>query len=123
MRKELSIIVLLLFCIQSVSSQALHHKIKGVLLQENTFKYAYLQDAKKGMLVTTVVNDRFEFIVDKNDEFDLRTLSLTIDSVDRKAFISENRVFGSQNSRLMAMEELTIEIKSDLQSADVKGGL
>jgi hypothetical protein len=89
-RKQILTITFLLFCIQGVRSQALHQKIKGVLLQENNFKYAYLQDNLDSMpLLATVVNNRFEFTVDKSEVSDLRTLSLTIDSIDRKAFVFE----------------------------------
>ena len=73
-------------------------------------------------LVASVVNNKFEFTVEGNCKLDLRTLSLTVDSIDRKTFVSEGTGFISKNARLIAMEDLIVEIKYDLPSAVVKGG-
>jgi len=123
MMKQLPVYILLLFCVQIVRSQPLNKKIKGELLFENNFKYAYLLDDKDTMpMIAEVTNNKFEFTVVKKDKFDLRTLCLTVDSIDRMALVSEKKGFSSQNSRLIAMEDLTIAIGLDLPGAIVKGG-
>jgi hypothetical protein len=122
MKKAFVTVFVLIVCIYSVNGQALQRTIKGVLLQGNDFKYAYLQATNGELVVTEVVNNRFEFTVPKNGDFDNRILFLQVDSIDRKLFESEKRNIRSRSSRLIALEDLTIEIGSDLPSSVVKGG-
>jgi putative NADH-flavin reductase len=81
-----------------------------------------LDDKDTMPMIAEVANNKFEFTVVKKDKFDLRTLCLTVDSIDRMALVSEKKGFSSQNSRLIAMEDLTIAIGLDLPGAIVKGG-
>jgi hypothetical protein len=122
MEKKLTFVAFFLLCMYSVSGQTTAIKIKGVVSQETGFKYAYLQDAKRKLLLTTVVNGKFEFEVDRMSDLDLRTLSLSRDSIDRTSFVRDGKFFRARSSRLIAMEDLTIEIGSEWPTANVKGG-
>ena len=122
MKKKLKIIALLLFCMYSVSGQTTHLKIKGILSEGSDFNYAYLQDAKRQLLFTPIVDGKFEFKVDRTDDLDLRNLFLSKDSIDRTSFVREGKFFRANASKMVAMEDLTIEIGSEWPATHVKGG-
>jgi len=121
--KFFKLVLILILAAQVGKSQTLSCRIKGILLHDNQYKYAYLQASKKAApLMTTIANNAFEFTTQKNGDFDLRTLYLAIDSIDRKEFVAEQKTFRVRSSRLIAMENLTIEIDNDLPHAVVIGG-
>lgn len=113
-----------LFTIQGARSQSLYSEIKGTIVNNSSYTYAYLVDlnTKDSMAISPIIDQRFYFKVVKPEGFQLRNLFLAIDSsktIDDFREISRIK----ESGRLLAIEDMEISVNTDVFHATVKGGV
>ncbi len=95
--------------------------IKGTLAANLPYKYAYLYyPASKNILVSEVLLGKFNFSVIKEEELMLANIFLRADSLTSNQVLS--RVSNGNNLKLIAIENMEINVVTNVEETIVNGG-
>lgn len=123
MKRNLLSILLTVLTILSAHSQTQNCKINGTLIDQSFYKYAYLYISKtKELSVTPILANKFQFNIANQKEAILGIMFLGLDSLKTYDDVLQNGIVGNRISRLIALENLDINIIDNINTAIINGG-
>lgn len=123
MKKNLLLLILTVFTTLSVHSQTQNCKITGTLTDQSFYKYAYIYISKtKELSITPIVANKFQFNINRQKEAILGIMFLGLDSLKTSEDVLQNGISGNRISRLIALEDMDINITENINTAIVSGG-
>jgi hypothetical protein len=124
MRKiTLALTLIMFFTTLEMKAQIQSCEIKGVFLDNQKYKYAFLVDLKlKTISTSPIIKDAFSFTVTKPNDDQIIQLFLEEDSAKSiNYFLNESKI-ASNNRRIIAVEDADILFLKDARTVTVKTG-
>jgi len=120
---KLVLCFMLFFIQREAKSQNLFCEINGNFINNTAYNYVYLVDLKtKDVLHSKITNGNFTFKLTQPKEFRIMHIFLEYDSLKEISYFLERSKSRSSSSRMVALENMTVTIASDVKYATVKGG-
>lgn len=121
-KEKIVLFFLLFFTMQGAKSQSLYCEIKGPVVNNSNYAYAFLVDLRnKVIFKSQILDNHFSFKVAKPKDAQLVNLFLEKDSLKTiDDFLLKNKTIST--SRLLAVENAEVSIGSHIFYATVKGG-
>ena len=123
MKKNIILLIFVFFTVQRLQSQTLNCKLNGRLINDGSYRYAFLYfPDNKTKHITKIIDKHFQFTIEKPDELKIGIIFLGKDSLMSYTDIVDQRKFGVNELRSIVIEELEIIIDTDVSKAIVNGG-
>ncbi|TKC13121.1 hypothetical protein FA048_05780 [Pedobacter polaris] len=120
----ITIIFYLVLSFTNSFAQSNLSKISGSL-ETSPYSYAYLFLSERNLTIKKpIINGKFNFLVNKEKEFEMAILYFGLDSNRTYSDIVENRNKGIFESKIIALDDsISIYVKDNVKDSQVLGGI
>ena len=122
-KSKLLLSLFILIAIKSLNAQTLYCEIKGSLINNTNYTYAYLYDFElKTVVFTPILNNSFIFKVQKIETYKNLRLFFEKDSTKNYEYFRDQAKTYRNNGRAIAVEDAVLEFDGEVDRVKVING-